>query len=235
MQPALRLGFRQITSFSLEGAARLLAARAQSQFTSAEDLAQRSGMEPRDLKSLAAAGALANLAGHRRQAYWDVAGIEQRTPIAATPIEETQPQLIPLTEGQNLVADYASIGLTLGRHPLALLRHHLQRQRMVTAADLRTLPHGRITRATGLVINRQRPGTASGVTFLTLEDETGQINVVVWRDLAEKQRRELLGSRLLAVYGVLERQGGVAHLIAGRLRDFTPLLGDLVTHSRDFH
>jgi len=133
------------------------------------------------------------------------------------------------------VADYASLGLTLGRHPLALLRPHLQRQRLVTAAQLRGLPHGKITRAAGLVISRQRPGTASGVTFLTLEDETGPINVVVWRDLAERQRSELLGSRLLAVYGRLERQGEVEHLIAGRLRDLTPLLGNLVTQSRDFH
>jgi error-prone DNA polymerase len=106
---------------------------------------------------------------------------------------------------------------------------------MVTAAELRTFPHGRLTRAAGLVIGRQRPGTASGVTFVTLEDETGQVNVVVWRDLADKQRRELLGSRLLAVYGVLERQGEVTHLIAGHLKDLTPLLGVLVTHSRDFH
>ena len=142
---------------------------------------------------------------------------------------------MPLTEGQNLAADYASVGLTLGRHPLALLRDVLRKQRLVTAAELRTFPHGRLTRAAGLVIGRQRPGTASGVTFLTLEDETGQINVVVWRDLGERQRRELLGSRLLAVYGVLERQGEVAHLIAGHLKDLTPLLGNLVTHSRDFH
>ncbi|CAG0962284.1 partial Error-prone DNA polymerase, partial [Gammaproteobacteria bacterium] len=155
--------------------------------------------------------------------------------LTSAPVEEMQPQLLPLTEGQNLAADYASVGLTLGRHPLALLRNHLQKQRLVTAEMLRTFPHGRLTRAAGLVISRQRPGTASGVTFLTLEDETGQINVVVWRDLAEKQRRELLGSQLLAVYGVLERQGEVAHLIAGWLKDLTPLLGNLVTQSRDFH
>jgi error-prone DNA polymerase len=175
------------------------------------------------------------LAGHRRKAYWDVVGIEQVTPLALSTAEETQPALFPLTEGQNLAADYASLGLTLGKHPLALLRDALRRQRLVTAMELRSFPHGRLTRAAGLVISRQRPGTASGVTFLTLEDETGSINVVVWRDLADKQRRELLGSRLLAVFGVLERQGEVTHLIAGHLKDLTPLLGDLVTQSRDFH
>ncbi|OIR16486.1 error-prone DNA polymerase [mine drainage metagenome] len=234
-QPALRLGLRMVNGLSLEGAARLSEARSQKPFDSVEDMARRAGLESRDLKCLAAAGALSTLAGHRRQAYWDVAGIEQVTPLALATVEETQPQLLPLTEGQNLVADYDSLGLTLGRHPLALLRDTLRAQRLITAAELRTFPHGRLTRAAGLVIGRQRPGTASGVTFVTLEDETGPINVVVWRDLGERQRRELLGSRLLAVYGVLERQGEVVHLIAGHLKDLTPLLGDLVTQSRDFH
>ncbi len=234
-QPALRLGLRMVNGLSLEGAARLTEARSQKPFDSVEDMARRAGLENRDLKCLAAAGALSTLAGHRRQAYWDVAGIEQHTPLAFSPVEEIQPALLPLTEGQNLVADYDSLGLTLGRHPLALLRDTLRAQRLVTAAELRTFPHGRLTRAAGLVIGSQRPGTASGVTFVTLEDETGPINVVVWRDLGERQRRELLGSRLLAVYGVLERQGEVVHLIAGYLKDLTPLLGDLVTQSRDFH
>jgi error-prone DNA polymerase len=234
-QPALRLGLRMVSGLSREGAERLTMARAQRPFDSVEDLARRSVLDKRDLKCLAAAGALAHLAGHRRQAYWEVAGIEPGTPLTAAPKEDVQPELLPLTEGQDLAADYASVGLTLGRHPLALLRDGLRKQRLVTAEELRTFPHGRITRAAGIVINRQRPGTASGVTFLTLEDETGQINVVVWRDLAERQRRELLGARLLAVYGVLERQGEVAHLIAGRLKDLTPLLGNLVTQSRDFH
>ncbi|MFN3544856.1 MAG: error-prone DNA polymerase [Thiobacillus sp.] len=234
-QPALRLGLSMVNGFSLEGAARLTAARAQKPFTSVDDLATRSGLDPRDLKCLAAAGALKRLAGHRRQAYWDVAGIERPTPLVMGQVKEPQPDLFPLTEGQDLVADYASLGLTLGRHPLALLRSRLARERLVTAEALGRLPHGRLVRAAGLVLNRQRPGTASGVTFLTLEDETGHVNVVVWRDLAERQRRALLGARLLAVYGKLERQGEVAHLIAGHLRDLTPLLGNLVTHSRDFH
>jgi error-prone DNA polymerase len=234
-QPALRLGLRMVNGLSLEGVVRLMDARAQRPFDSVEDLARRCGLDKRELKNLAAAGALAGLAGHRRQAYWEVAGIEQPTPLTSAPVEEVQPELLPLTEGQNLAADYASLGLTLGRHPLSLLRDVLRAQRLVTAQELRTFPHGRLTRAAGLVIGRQRPGTASGVTFLTLEDETGQINVVVWRDLGERQRRELLGSRLLAVHGVLERQGEVAHLIAGHLKDLTPLLGNLVTQSRDFH
>jgi error-prone DNA polymerase len=234
-QPALRLGLRMVNGLSREGAERLIAARDQQSFESVEDLAARAALDKRDLKCLASAGALISLAGHRRQAYWDVAGIERVTPLALSVIKEKQPELITLTEGQNLVADYSSLGLTLGRHPLALLRNTLQRQRLATANELRGFPHGRLTRVAGLVISRQRPGTASGVTFLTLEDETGTINVVVWRDVAERQRRELLGSRLLAVYGVLERQGEVTHLIAGHLKDLSSMLGNLVTLSRDFH
>ena len=118
---------------------------------------------------------------------------------------------------------------------MALLRPWLDRLRMVTAAELKQLPHGKPTRATGIVIGRQRPDTASGVIFVTLEDETGMINVVVWRNVAEQQRRALLGSQLLAVHGVLERQGDVIHLIAGKLVDHSRLLGQLVARSRDFH
>jgi error-prone DNA polymerase len=235
VQPALRLGLRQVSGLSREGAARLVTARARAPIASVEDLAARSGLSTHDLKSLAAAGALARLAGHRRQAYWDVAGIARATPLALGRVAETPPDLVALSEGENIAADYASLGLTLGRHPLALLRSRLQRERLLSAAELHRLPHGRLARAAGIVINRQRPGTASGVTFLTLEDETGHVNVVVWRALADRQRRELRGARLLAVYGTLERQGSVTHLVAGRLRDLTPLLGSLVTHSRDFH
>jgi len=133
------------------------------------------------------------------------------------------------------VADYASLGLTLGRHPVALLRPRLDRLRMVTAAQLKQLPHGKLTHAAGIVIGRQRPDTTSGVIFVTLEDETGTINVVVWRDVADRQRRALLASQLLAVHGTLERQGEVVHLIAGKLIDHSHLLGRLVARSRDFH
>jgi error-prone DNA polymerase len=107
--------------------------------------------------------------------------------------------------------------------------------RISTAAQLKQLPHGKPARAAGIVIGRQRPGTASGVIFVTLEDETGTVNVVVWNGVAEKQRQALLGSRLLAVHGVLEREGEVVHLIAGRLTDHSRLLGQLVARSRDFH
>lgn len=188
------------------------------------------------MNALAAAGALASIAGHRREAAWEVTGVEPRPPVLqGAPIHETFPALTAPSEGEDLVADYASLGLTLGRHPMALLRRRLDAMRMLTAAHLRQLPHGKLARAAGIVIGRQRPDTASGVIFVTLEDETGTINVVVWHGVAERQRRALLGSQLLAVHGVVEREGEVVHLVAGKLVDHSALLGRLVARSRDFH
>jgi error-prone DNA polymerase len=141
----------------------------------------------------------------------------------------------PPSEGEDIVADYRSLGLTLGRHPLALLRGTLASKRFFTAEELGSLPHGSRVRAAGLVTCRQRPDTASGVVFVTLEDESGSVNVIVWRDLLERQRRELLGARLLGVAGVLEREGLIVHLIARQLEDYSALLGRLAVPSRDFH
>jgi error-prone DNA polymerase len=234
--PALRLGLAMVKGLSEAGGERVVAARREEPFADIADLARRARLDARDLKCLAAAGALNRLADHRRRAYWDVAGVEAPTPLLAdAPVVEAPPRLRPPTEGEDLVADYASLGLTLGRHPLALLRSRLERMRLATAEEIRRLPHGRPARACGIVTGRQRPDTASGVVFVTLEDETGYVNVVVWRDLGERQRRELLGARLMAVHGVIEREGEVVHLVAGRLVDESALLGRLVTHSRDFH
>ncbi|MGQ0579685.1 MAG: error-prone DNA polymerase [Betaproteobacteria bacterium] len=263
-QKAIRLGLRMISGLSQDAAERLIAARTlfntplmDTQFLSSltphasrltprpsflvprpsvDDLALRAKLNRRDLRLLAEAGALASLAGHRRNAAWLVAGIEERPPLlASAAIVESAVDLPAPTEGQDIVADYASLGLTLRRHPLALLRPQLARLRMITAQELRNTPTGKLVRVAGLVTCRQRPGTASGVIFITLEDETGQVNVVVWRGVSEKQRRPLLAASLLGVHGVLEREGAVTHLIAGKLTDYSALLGNLVIHSRDFH
>jgi error-prone DNA polymerase len=204
-------------------------------YGSVGDLAHRAQLNRKDLRCLAAAGALEPLAGHRRLASWAAAGAERLPPLNIFQEEKKIPALAPPTEGQGIVADYASLGLTLGRHPLALLRNRLKRSRFVTAEELRLRPRGRMVRTAGLVTCRQRPDTASGVVFVTLEDETGCINVVLWRDLVERQRREMLGARLLGVQGVLEREGEVVHLIARRLFDHSALLGPLAAASRDFH
>jgi error-prone DNA polymerase len=217
-------------------ARRIAQARAERELESVQDLARRAHLDGRDLKALAAAGALAALADHRRLAYWDVAGVATRPHLLRdAPLAETRPALAAPGEAEDLVADYASLGLTLGRHPLALLRPRLARMRLATAEEIRALPHGRPARTTGIVTTRQRPGTASGVVFVTLEDETGYVNVVVWGRLFDRQRREALGARLMTVYGRVEREGEVVHLVAARLIDHTALLGRLATDSRDFH
>ena len=235
-QPALRLGLRMVKGLSHDGAEGLADTRNHSPFINVQDMAQRAGLNRHDMECLAAAGALTSLTGHRHQARWQVLGVEEATPLFEnTPVQETLPLLREPTEGENLLADYASIGLTLGRHPVALLRRRLDRHRILTAVQLKCLTHKTPARVAGLVINRQRPATASGVIFLTLEDETGHVNVVVWSRLAEKQRRILLESRLLSVMGILEREGDVLNLVARRLEDYTPLLGKLDARSRDFH
>lgn len=231
----IRLGLHMVRGLSRAGADRLVAARARP-WESFEQLARRARLDKRDLECLAQAGALASVAGHRHAARWEIAGIEQRPPLLvdAAPAEAAPDLPVP-AEGDDIVEDYATLGLTLGRHPVALLRPLLAKRRMRTAAELRVARHGQAVRAAGLVTGRQRPGTASGVIFVTLEDETGQVNVVVWRDVGARQRRVLLGAKLLAVHGVLERDGDVVHLVAGRLEDLSPLLGRLTVGSRDFH
>ena len=235
-QPAVRLGLLMVKGLSQAGGERIATARRIAPFASVEDVAQRAALERHDLRVLAAANAFADFAGNRREACWAVAGIETHANILQhAPVNETLALFPAPSEAQDLVADYRSLGLTLGRHPLALLRARLTRERLSSAANVLALPHGRIARAAGLVIGRQRPDTASGVVFVTLEDETGCVNVVVWRDVAERQRLELLGSRLMAVHGVLEREGEVVHLIARKLVDHSAWLGKLNTRSRDFH
>ncbi|HJS77043.1 MAG TPA: error-prone DNA polymerase [Burkholderiales bacterium] len=224
---AVRLGLRMVSGLA-EGEGRRIAAGRP--YRSIHDLKLNKG----DLRCLAAAGALESLAGHRRLARWAAAGAVRRAPLDI-PAHECVPALEAPPEGEEIVADYASLGLTLGRHPLALLRKRLDKMRLLKAEELKSRPHGAPARVAGLVTCRQRPDTASGVIFVTLEDETGCMNIVVWRDLVERQRRELLGARLMGVAGVVERDGEVVHLVAQRLSDYSALLGPLATGSRDFH
>ncbi len=233
---ALRLGLRMVGGLGEAAAGRVVAARVAGPFAAVEDLARRAALDRRELRCLAEGGALVALAGHRRQAHWAVAGLAAPGGVLRDArFDEPLLQLPAPGEGEDIVADYASLGLTLGRHPLALLRERLQRLKLISAEALRQRPHGSTVHAAGLVTCRQRPDTASGVVFVTLEDETGTINVIVWRELLERQRRELLGARLLAVEGEIERDGEVVHLIARHLTDHSRLLGDLLARSRDFH
>jgi error-prone DNA polymerase len=155
--------------------------------------------------------------------------------FAGQSIQETAVALPAPGAGENLVADYKRLGLTLRQHPLTLLRQQLAERRFVPAAALRASGNRALIRAAGIVVGRQRPGTATGIVFVTLEDESGLTNVVVQPWLVEKQRRELLGATLLGVFGQLQVEGEVVHLVAKRLVDLSAWLGRLETTSRDFH
>ncbi len=236
-RPAMRLGLRLVKHLSQEGVARLTAARAVRPFDSIADMAERAALDRRDLEALAAADALMKLSGHRHRAVWQVTGVERALPLlpTATVVDEGIPLLRAPREGQDIVADYGSLGLTLRRHPLALLRDQLQRRGIVPTQELWERPNGKMVITAGLVITRQRPGSAGGVTFVTMEDETGYVNLIVWNRIAVEQRAALLESRLLEVHGKLQREGDVQHVIAQRLTNLSSLLGDLVVASRNFH
>jgi len=243
-QPAVRLGMALVRGLPREAGQRIQAARSRAAFAGVTDLARRAQLGRGELACLAHADALAALTGHRRKALWSALGFDaqapERVPLAAEPpAQENEPDLYAPTEGQQIVADYRSTSLSLRRHPLALLRPRLQLLRLWSAQQVSQGRHRQLVRTCGIVTCRQRPATASGVTFVTLEDETGCCNIVVWRAIAQRYRQELLGASLMAVYGHLERIDGnggtVLHVIAGRLVDHSCLLGDLVIGSRDFH
>ncbi len=169
-----------------------------------------------------------------------MAGTERALPLAprgtrTADEEEGTPLLTTPSDWESVVADYRSIGLTLGAHPLQLLRERLARSHFLRSVDLQKTAHGASVRVAGLVLVRQHPGSAKGVTFMTLEDETGIVNIIVWNKVATAQRRPLIESRLLEVQGELQRLHGVTHVIAGRLIDRSRLIGELLARSRDFH
>lgn len=233
---AVRLGLGGIAGLNRGAAARIAAARGERSFADVDDLAARAQLCRGDLDALAAAGALAGIAGHRRQAAWAAAAAPvQFDLLASAAVVEAAPALAVPSEADDLVADYASLGLSLGRHPLALLRDRLGAHRFLSAALLRECGDRQLARVAGIVTCRQRPGTASGIVFVTIEDESGLANIIVHSALGERQRRELLGASLLGVFGQVSREGEVVHLVAKRLVDLSAWLGRLPTASRDFH
>jgi error-prone DNA polymerase len=233
---AIRLGLRMVRGFPESAALGLAAARKQRAFADVTDLCARAGLDRRQQDLLADAAALRGLAGHRHRARWAVAGVEAQLPLFGIESPAEQAVILPLpTQTEDTLADYARIGLSLGPHPLQQIRARLNAAHCLDGKALRKQPHNSRVRVAGLVTSRQQPQTASGIIFVTLEDEHGLINVVVWGHVAEAQRRPLLQARLLAVEGQWEHVDGVSHLIAHRLKDLTPLLGALDTRSRDFH
>lgn len=235
-QPAIRLGLHIVHGLSKEAAFRISTTRASAAFLNVDDLAKRAQLQRHDIQALATANALASLAGHRRQALWQaVVSMPEQGLLHHAPIKEKPLSLPAPSEGEDIVADYRSLGLSMGRHPLALLRKQLHAMRFLTAQTLSACEDRKLVRGCGIVTVRQRPETAKGVTFLTIEDETGSTNVICWPDLLTHYRREIYGASLLGVYGRWQNQNNVRHLIAMRLVDLSHLLGKLATSSRDFY
>ena len=235
-RPAVRLGLRLVSGLRSASAARIVAARALQPFDSAEDLSRRAHLEQHEMKLLAGADALASLSGHRRQQVWDAAALHAPPVLLRdAPVEEDLLELPEAPEGEEIVFDHAALGLSLRRHPVALLRTQLAQMRFQSSAQLRGLRDGSLVRACGIVTLRQQPGTAKGVVFVTLEDEAGVVQVIVWKSLRLKQRQVLMNAKLLGVYGVWQREGAVGNLIAKHLVDLTHLIGQLAAPSRDFH
>ena len=233
--PATRLGLQGIVGLPEKAAQRIVQARANRPFTSTNDLAHRAALSRAEMTLLASADALMSLSGHRRQQVWEASAMQTMPPLFKEAcIEEAPLRLPPAPEGEEIVFDYAATGMTLRRHPMALLRPMLATKGMRSSSQLDALPNGRIVRACGIVTVRQQPGTGKGTVFVTLEDEHGSINVIVWSSVRDEFRQALLQSRLLAVRGLWQRQGEVRHLLARELRDWSAHLGRLNTDSRDF-
>ncbi|MDF0535781.1 error-prone DNA polymerase [Shewanella sp. A32] len=232
---ALRLGMRLVKGLSFSAATKLLQTRA-SGFQQLSQLASLQ-LNRDDLEALASADAFAELSGDRHQARWQLAAAQQQQLPLLTLADtvEMDVTLPRVTEVDAMLADYAHIGLSLGRHPMALLRQQGGLPHCYTAESLWQCRHGQLVTVAGLVVGRQRPGTASGVTFVTLEDETGHINVIIWSGTAKAQRQPYLSARILKVSGIVEFSSGVLHLIAGKLQNLSAVMEQLLVKSRDFH
>lgn len=235
-QPAVRLGLNNIKGLEQEAAWRIEEARAIQQFETTADLASRANLNAGHLNALASANALESLSGNRRQALWEaVASVPDKGLLRSANVIEEPVEMDAPSEAENIVADYRHLGLTLGHHPLALLRPRLAAMKFLPAEILNYFDNGRLARGCGIVTVRQRPETAKGVIFVTIEDESGTVNVICWPNLVEQQRRELMGAKLLGVYGVWQSERNVRHLVAKRLVDLSHMLGELDTKSRNFH
>ncbi|MGB5672879.1 MAG: type II secretion system protein GspK, partial [Sedimenticolaceae bacterium] len=233
--PVLRLGLCLVRGLSQSAAERIVAARKEGVFRDVQALTQRAALNRADLKALAAADALQGLAGHRHHAAWEVAGVEDTVPLYGRGrFSEQTPRLRAPNTGQSVLADYAQLGLSLRDHPLALIRDRLHERGFLSADQVALRASGEIVRAAGLVLIRQRPGNGRAI-FVTLEDESGGLNLLIWSDLAERQRKVLLGAQLLGVVAEIQRAEGVQHLLCRRLEDHSDLLGGLAVVSRDFH
>ena len=244
-QGAIRVGLRQVKGLHEESAQRVAAGQP---YIDIDDLSHRAELNDQDLTFLARAGALKSLTGGRYQAHWDAAGVDRPITLvqSANLITKyfTEVQRPDPTLGEDTVADYQYLGLSLGMHPVALLRSDAEFQNCIPNGELMHIRRGQIVEVVGLITCRQRPGSGAGVVFLTLEDETGNGNVVVWSTMLERFRASILHSQLVRIKGTLDREGEVVHIILGFAEDMTHKLATLaardkqpkaLVNSRDFH
>lgn len=243
---AVRMGMRMVTGLKEADAAQIIAARADEPFLSIEELWHRAGVGAGALNRLAEADAFrASLRLARREVLWAIKALrdEQLPLFAAADARENgfvheiveQPVMLrPMSEGREVVEDYGHVGLTLRQHPVSFLREELDRQKMVPCSALETTRDGRTIWLAGLVLVRQRPGSAKGVMFITIEDESGIANLIVWPRMFEKNRRIVMGARMLGLYGQVQREGEVVHVIARKLIDLSPLLSSLGQRGTSF-
>ncbi|MDR6530300.1 error-prone DNA polymerase [Caulobacter rhizosphaerae] len=236
---AVRLGLRRVSGLREEDAARLVLARGEDPYGSVDDVWRRSGLGPGALDLLAKADAFGpQLRQQRRQASWAIKALrEAPLPLfdqaKAPELNEPDVALKPMTEGREIIEDYGHVGLTLRRHPLALLREDLAARKRVPCRTAATARDGQYVQTAGLVLVRQMPGTAKGVMFMTIEDETGVANLVIWKTLYEKQRPIALGAHLIGVDGRVQREGEVVHLVAYKLHDLRDVLTGLEARAND--
>jgi error-prone DNA polymerase len=234
-RPAMRIGMRLISGMPEKEALRVVAARKEGSFSSVAELAHRAQLSRKALSVLAEAHALRDLTAHRHAARWAALGVE-RLPgfLSGNSAAEPMQRLRAPNEGQDIIADYRSLGLTLGRHPLAVLRPRLNELKVQRSDELSRLPSGRHVRVAGLVTHRQMPETAAGVLFVSIEDEAGIANLIIWKSVQEQQRTQILGASLMVISGELQKEQGVIHIVARKVMDYSHWLGELPTSSRDF-
>ena len=233
---AIRLGMRLVKGLRDEDARRIVAAREERPFASMADVVQRAELSPRATRVLATCGAFRGLTEHRNLAYWEALAVERaRPPLAGAQVDEALPALPPPSEWEEILRDYYQLGLSTGRHPLALLRSRLRSLGVLRRRDLEAIDSGTHVSVSGLVTHLQHPQTAKGVVFASLEDETGINNIIFWPGVFAAERPNIIGTTLLIVHGALQNEKGVIHVVAQRVEDYSHWVERLPRKSRDFH
>ncbi len=233
---AIRLGMRLIKGLRREDALKVVAARGIAPFNSVEDVAYRAGLKSRAAKVLATSGAFRSLSQHRNEALWSALGIESLPgALAGRAAQETAPQLPVPTEWEEIQRDYRQMGLSTGRHPMAVLRPKLRASGISSRSELDSMRNGRTVRVGGLVTHLQHPQTANGVIFASLEDETGINNIIIWPGIFELYRHRILQSNFMVVTGELQTVEAVVHVVATEVEDYSQWVRTLPRKSRDFH